>query len=77
MFIKKFKESFGITPIAYLNRDRMFMAMGMLSETNLSIEQIANKVGIRDVSYFARVFKKHCGVSPGEYRKEFKKIENI
>lgn len=72
-FIKKFKNVFGITPIAYLNRNRIFKAMGMLSATNLSIEQIAFNVGIRDISYFTRVFKKHCGVSPGEYRKEFKK----
>lgn len=73
-FIKKFTGSFGLSPIAYLNRERVFNAMGMLAKTELSIGQIANRVGISDISYFARVFKKYCGITPSEYRTEFKKI---
>ncbi|MBR5235975.1 MAG: helix-turn-helix transcriptional regulator [Clostridia bacterium] len=72
-FIKKFKNVFGLTPIAYLNRDRMFRAMSLLSQTRLPVSQIAVSTGFADVSYFARVFKKHCGVSPSEYRNEFNK----
>lgn len=73
-FIKKFKNSFGLPPIAYLNRERVFKAMGLLAKTELSISQISTSVGISDVSYFARMFKKHCKVTPSEYRAEFKKI---
>jgi len=60
--------------MTYLNRMRMYKAMGMLAGTSKSIEQIARETGISDVSYFARVFKKHCGISPTAYRSEFKKI---
>jgi len=72
-FIKKFKNIYGIPPIAYFNRMKMYKAMGMLSGTELTIEQISKEIGIFDTSYFARVFKKHCGVTPTEYRAEFKK----
>lgn len=73
-FIKKFGDVYGLPPMTYLNRMRMYKAMGMLAGTSKSIEQIAHEIGISDVSYFARVFKKHCGISPTAYRAEFKKI---
>lgn len=75
-FIKRFKKTYGLPPIAYFNRMKMYKAMGMLSGTDLPIEQISKKVGITDTSYFARVFKKYCNITPSQYRAEFKK-ENI
>ena len=74
-FIKKFKQSYGLPPIAYFNRMKVYKAMSMLAGTNLSIEQISKKVGIDDTSYFARVFKKYCSVTPTQYRGEFRKEE--
>lgn len=75
-FIKRFKKNYSLPPIAYFNRMKMYKAMGMLSGTDLAVEKIAKKVGITDTSYFARVFKKYCGITPSRYRAEFKK-ENI
>ncbi|MEE1043547.1 MAG: AraC family transcriptional regulator [Clostridia bacterium] len=72
-FIKKFRKIFGIPPMAYFNRMKIHKAMGMLAGTDLTIEQISKEIGIFDTSYFARVLKKHCGVTPTEYRAEFKK----
>ncbi len=72
-FIKRFKNIYGIPPMAYFNRMKMYKAMGMLAGTTLNIEQISKKIGILDTSYFSRIFKKHCGVSPTEYRAEFTK----
>lgn len=72
-FIKKFRNIYGIPPMAYFNRMKMYKAMGMLVGTTLTIEEISKKIGIFDTSYFARIFKKHCGVSPTEYRAEFKR----
>ncbi len=71
-FIKRFKKNYGLPPIAYFNRMKMYKAMGMLSGTDLPIEQISKKVGITDTSYFARVFKKYCNITPSQYRAEFK-----
>lgn len=75
-FIKRFKKNYGLPPISYFNRMKMYKAMGMLSGTDLPIEKIAKNVGICDTSYFTRVFKKYCNITPSQYRAEFKK-ENI
>ena len=72
-FIKRFKKNYGLPPIAYFNRMKIYKAMGMLSGTDLPIEQISREIGITDTSYFARVFKKYCNITPSQYRSEFKK----
>lgn len=73
-FIRRFKKTYGLPPCAYFNRMKIYKAMGMLAGTDNSIESIALTVGIGDTSYFARLFKKYCGVSPSKYREEFKKF---
>lgn len=72
-FIRRFKASYGFPPIAYLGRLRLYKAMELLSSTVQSIEQISAAVGIQDAAYFARFFKKNCGVTPSEYRNAFRK----
>ena len=71
-FVRKFGDAFGLPPRAYLNRLRIYKAMSLLSATDLSIEDVADAVGIRDRSYFARIFKRHAGVTPTEYRGAFR-----
>ena len=44
-------------------------AMNLLDDTNYSIEKIANSVGYDNALYFSRLFSKHVGMSPREYRK--------
>ena len=61
-------------PITYFNRMKIYKAMGLLAGTDLTIEEISGEIGIFDTSYFARLFKKHCGISPTKYRAEFKKM---
>lgn len=75
-FIKKFHKAYGMPPLAYFNRMKIYKAMGLLAGTKLSIEEIAREVGIFDTSYFTRVFKKHCNVTPTKYRAEFKSLKN-
>ncbi len=70
-FIKRFKKNYGLPPITYFNRMKIYKAMGMLARTDMPIEQIARKLGITDTSYFARLFKKYCNVTPTKYRSEF------
>lgn len=71
-FVKKFGEKCGMPPLAYLNNIRMYKAMSLLAATEESIEKIAKEVGIPDASYFARMFKKHTGISPTEYKNIFR-----
>lgn len=71
-FVRRFGQTFSMPPMAYLNRLRIYKAMSYLTASELSIEEIAELVGIRDRSYFARLFKKHAGVTPTEYRAAFR-----
>ena len=43
--------------------------MDLLVHTNLSICEIAQKIGFDDPYYFSRLFKKEMGLSPAHYRK--------
>ena len=72
-FIRRFKTAYGIPPIAYLGRLRLYKAMHLLSSTTQPIEQISTSVGIPDSAYFSRYFKKNCGVTPSEYRNAFRR----
>ena len=52
----------------YIARSRIEKASHLLSSTNMKIGQVALEVGYRDTNYFSLAFKKHLGVSPGQYR---------
>ena len=71
-FIRRFGAVYGISPQSYLAKMRMNKAMELLSSTEMPIEKISRAVGMPDTSYFSRVFKKHCGTSPGAYRAAFR-----
>jgi len=67
--IKKFNNSLGISPVAYINRFRISQAKELMHSSTLTISEIASEVGIEDQNYFSRLFKKFEGVSPTEYKK--------
>ena len=67
-FIKKFKEKTGHTPIKYLAIKRIEKAKKLLDTTNLSINEVMEKVGYDDASYFSKLFKKIVGYSPKNYK---------
>ncbi|MBO5200781.1 MAG: helix-turn-helix domain-containing protein [Clostridia bacterium] len=63
-----FKRDTGITLTEYITRERMQRACRLLSTTNLQIQTVALHCGIMDVQYFSKLFKKHIGKTPKEYR---------
>ncbi len=67
-FFKWFKEQFGITPVDYINNERIKLAKQLLHERRYSIAQISVYCGFSDVNYFVRLFKKSEGITPGTYR---------
>ncbi len=71
---KKYKE---VSPIEYLNSYRITRAQALLRETSLSVSDIADAVGYNDPSYFIRVFKKYCAVTPSKFRHQSKKEEEL
>ncbi|MBZ4665628.1 AraC family transcriptional regulator [Mahella sp.] len=65
---KIFKEMRGQTVLDFINAVRMEKAKLMLKETNLKIEDIADKVGYNTARGFIRAFKKYENMTPGQYR---------
>lgn len=68
MFFKWFKEQFGITPLEYINRERIKLAKQLLSDKQNSITSVSLQCGFSDVNYFVRLFKKTEGITPGAYQ---------
>lgn len=64
-----FRCHHGIGFQAYLQKIRLEKAAELLQATRLPIARIAKRVGYRDLSRFSQHFKRHCGRTPGEWRK--------
>lgn len=71
-FFTVFKKETGITPIEYKNRVCIRNAEKMLLISDLSIEEIAEKLGFNSASYFRRTFKVYTGKSSREYKNDIK-----
>ena len=71
-FIRRFKAATGETPVYYLQLLRLEKAKQLLENTDKNVEEITFDVGYSDGNSFRRLFKKHCGIPPGAYRKKFR-----
>ena len=69
LFEKLFKAHYGVTPMEFLNAQKIFFIKELLRDKNNSLEEIAEKTGYCDSGYLCRIFKKKTGMTPGEYRK--------
>lgn len=67
-FIRKFRKTFGVTPMKYLFDIRMDNAKMRLLNTDLSSGEIAAECGFCDSSYFTHAFKNAFNLTPMEYR---------
>ena len=67
-----FKQETGSTLIDYINTQRVNRAAQLLVQNNHTIAAVAEEVGILDVNYFTKIFKKTLGVTPIRYRREHK-----
>ncbi len=69
LFRRKFKKVVGVSPLEYKNKLKMKRAKELLESTDLTVGEIAEEVGIDDIYYFSRLFKKTYGFSPTDFRK--------
>ncbi len=65
-FRKIFKDVTGFSPVAYMNRLRIIRACDYIQNQGKTIHEAAELVGIYDLNYFSRLFKKIMGCSPSK-----------
>lgn len=65
---RRLQESFGVTPLRFVQRFKTERAVHLLETTEHSVESVANQVGYADAAAFRRVLRRETGRSPREFR---------
>jgi len=63
-FTRRFIARFGMPPARYVARARIDRAHQLLTETHMSVTQVASTLGYTDVGYFSRQYRSHTGHPP-------------
>ena len=66
---RQFREAYGCSPTAYLNRQRVGVAQLYLLTQQLTIAEVAYACGFRDAKYFTRQFRQQTGMTPTQFLK--------
>jgi AraC family transcriptional regulator of arabinose operon len=67
-FTRRFIAQVGTSPARYLIQARIDRAHQLLTETTMSVTQVAATLGYTDIAYFSRQYKRHTGHSPRRAR---------
>lgn len=66
---KLFKNELNMNITDYIISQRIHTSLKLLSTTSMQVQEIAAFVGIMDLNYFTKIFKKTVGCTPSQYRK--------
>jgi len=75
-FFRIFKETLDISPIDYINRERIEIAKNRLVDISKSVTDICYELGYNHMTYFIRVFKKYEGITPKQFQIKQNKKNN-
>ena len=64
-----FKRETGKTVIEYINERKMLLAKDMIQNGNMTLGEVAQRLGFENYGYFSRCFKKHFNTSPKSFQK--------
>jgi transcriptional regulator GlxA family with amidase domain len=70
-FERRFKQSTGESPIAYLQKVRINAAKALLERPHSTFEEVTYHVGYEDISSFRKIFQRYTGLRPKEYQRLF------
>lgn len=70
-FARRFKADLGVTPAAWLARQRLLHAQRLLEETNLGLDRIAAECGFGSAAVLRQNFARTLGMTPTAYRARF------
>lgn len=66
-----FQTILGKTPAEYLTEYRLSMAATMLANSDRTLSEISELCGFNSPSYFGKLFRERCGISPKKYREQY------
>jgi AraC-like DNA-binding protein len=69
-FAARFKQMVGETPMHYITRGRMHLALTWLQEEDTPLIDLALRLGYQSEAAFSRAFKRFLGVAPGSIRRD-------
>lgn len=69
-FYRTFKQTFGLTPVDYINQQRISLASKLLRTTNRCLADISLECGFNNLTYFMKLFRREKGLSPAQFRKQ-------
>ena len=75
-FRKSFKQCTGVAPHQYLLQLKLSKTKDLLSNTDMSIQEIAMKLNFESADYFSYFFRSKTGINPLSYRKEIKRQQD-
>ena len=58
------------TPFEYLLEYRVEMSKKLLKNPKVSVMEAAVQTGFSSAAYYGKIFRRLCGMTPGEYRKQ-------
>jgi AraC-like DNA-binding protein len=68
---RSFKNELGVSPVDFINHERINSAKKLLKQPLGSIYDVALSCGFNNISYFNKMFKRSTGYTPTEYRRSF------
>lgn len=66
---RSFRAAYGMTPLDYVAQQRLAAAEALLADTDLSVREVALRLGFIDAAYFGRLFRRHRGCTPEAWRR--------
>lgn len=73
---RRFLDITGLSPLSYLHELRIERAKELLELSTHGVEEITLEIGYEDLSSFRRLFKRSTGITPAQYRQQFRRTSN-
>ena len=76
-FARNFERALGQTPMQYLTDWRLTLARDYLLSGELTLQEIADRIGYSSPNAFAATFRRHVGLAPGQWRQQHSTKDSI